>query len=171
MLVRYLEKPQDHSDRFRLVAAGTIFGALLFQVITLGLILYPKELRGQSRYGSVMTAGAILTSDIPDNQEVAAFDVAAWPLVGQGQKTLSVPWPEPYIGDLAARQRKVDQLFEVRRPRAERIALAKRYGVRTLILDRRFGGRDAWRRWQLEILVSHAKSTKHVGPMWRFDLY
>jgi len=171
ILVRYLEQPEEHSERFRKIAVGMIFGILLFQLITLGLILYPKESRGQRRYGSVVTAGAELTSDIPDKQEVAAYDVAAWPLVGQGQRTLSVPWPEPFIGDLADRQDKVDDLFNVWISKSERIALAKRYRVRTLILDQRFGPGKPWRRWQLRILIGQAKASERSGPMWRFDLY
>lgn len=171
MLVRYLERPQEHSDRFRKFAVGTIFGTLLFQLITLGLILYPKEFRGQSRYGNVLIAGAALTSDIRDDQQVAAYDVAAWPLVGQGQKTLSVPWPEPFIGDLSVRQDRVDDLFNVWISKHDRISTAKRYGIRTLILDERFGPGKPWRHWQLRILSSQAQATKRSGPMWRFDLY
>jgi hypothetical protein len=171
ILVRYLEKPEGYGERFRKIAVGTIFGTLLFQFITLGLILYPKEARGQRRYGNVVTAGGMLTDDIPDKQEVAAYDVAAWPLVGQGQRTLSVPWPEPFIADLADRQRKVDDLFNVWISRSDRIALARQYGVRTLILDQRFGPGKPWRPWQLKILVSQAKASEHSGPMWRFDLY
>jgi hypothetical protein len=171
ILVRYLEKPEGHGERFRKIAVGTIFGALLFQFITLGLILYPKEARGQRRYGNVVTAGGMLTDDISDKLEVAAYDVAAWPLVGQGQRALSVPWPEPFIGDLADRQRKVDDLFNVWISRSDRVALARKYGVRTLILDQRFGPGKPWRNWQLKILISQAKASEHSGPMWRFDLY
>ena len=171
MLVRFLEQPQAHGERFRLIAVCTIFATLLFQIIALGFILYPKEYAGQKRYGSVVAEGATLTSDIPDSEEVAAFDVAAWPLVGQGQRTLSVPWPEPYIGDLSGRQAKVEQLFNVWISKDERIALAKRYGVRTLILDQRFGSGKGWRGWQLRVLLKQAKSSKRAGPMWRFDLY
>jgi hypothetical protein len=171
ILVRRLEQPEKHSERFRLIFTGAVFGTLLFQLLALGLILYPKEFRSQRRYGDVGAAGARLTNDIPDTSEVAAYDVAAWPLVAQGQKALSVPWPEPYINDLAVRQDKVDQLFNVWISKADRVALAKHYGIRTLILDQRFGPGRPWRNWQLRILASQAKALKRSGPMWRFDLY
>ena len=171
MLVRYIEHPRSHSERFRLIAVCTIFATLLFQLITLAFILYPKEYYGQKRYGSVLAAGSRLTADIADTKEVAAYDVAAWPLVAQGQRTFSVPWPEPYIGDLKDRQEKVEQLFNVWISKEDRIALARRYGVRTLILDERFGLGKRWRNWQLRVLIKQSKSSKRAGPMWRFDLY
>jgi hypothetical protein len=169
--VRFFENPDSHGDRFKLTLAGTVFGTVLFQVITLGLILYPSEHRGDLRFGSVVAAAQDLTTDIPDSHEVAAYDVAAWPLVGIGQKVLSVPWPEPFISDLDERQRKIDRLFDASISRSERVALAKEYGVRILILDRRFGGKRRWRRWQLTALASQSISVRRSGPMLRFDLY
>lgn len=171
MLVRFLENPEKHGDRFKLALAGTAFGTLLFQAIALGLILYPIEYRDEQRFGSVLAAGIVLTDDIPDTREVAAFDVAAWPLVATGQKVLSVPWPEPFISDLSERQRKIDRLFDIRISRAQRVALAKQYGVQTLILDWRFGAMHRWRRWQLKTLALQSIAVRRSGPMFRFDLY
>jgi hypothetical protein len=85
-----------------------------------------------------------------------------------------VPWPEPFISDLSSRQQKVEQLFDWRLSRQQRVALAKKYGVRTLILDDRYGPLDEPREWkaqQLRIFLSQSVGTWHSGPMWRFDLY
>lgn len=172
ILVRWFEDPAQHTERFRITAISVIFATLLFQCITLGAILYPKESRAQKRYGDVTIAAANLVRDIPDNEEVAGYDVAAWPLVAQGQKVFAVPWPEPYISDLVDRQRKTALLFRTDLSRVQRRALAQQYGVRTLILDQRSGPtKKGWRHRQLRTLQSQARSTKRAGPLWRFDLY
>ena len=60
----------------------------------------------------VYIAAERLTSDIPDDEQVAAFGLTAWPVVAAGQRVLSVPWPEPGITDLAERQEMTDALFD-----------------------------------------------------------
>lgn len=170
IFVRFFENPERHSDLFKMTAAGAVFGTLLFQLIALGFIYYPNEYREEKLYGDILRSASALTADVPNSQEVAAYDVAAWPLAASGQKVLSVPWPEPYISNLAERQRAIDQLFDVRLTREERRAIAERYGVRTLILDRRFGPKDRWRRWQIDRLASQSRQVTQAGPLWRFDV-
>ena len=174
LLVPFLENPQSYSDRFKLTLAGSVFGALLFQVLILGLYYFPSHTIRERKYGSVLYEATVLASDIPHGQEVAAYDVAAWPLAAAGQKVLSVPWPEPFIADLKSRQAKIDALFDPRLSHDERVNLAKKFSVRTLILDQRFGPFDDPREWPasyIQILKSQAANSSHAGPMWRFDLY
>ena len=175
ILVPFFERPEEFSDRFKLTLVGSSFAFLLIQGLLLGLILYPFEDRSERRYGSVQRAATTLTSDIPDTQEVAAYDVAAWPVSAIGQKVLSIPWPEPFIKDLAIRQRKVEELFDLRLSSEQRANLARRYSVRTLILDERYGPRGgdlrAWTPNELKRFETQSRKALKAGPMWRFDLY
>jgi hypothetical protein len=175
ILVPFFENHEQYSDRFKLTLVGASFAFFLIQGLLLALVLYALEEKNERKYGSMERAAIALAADIPDNQEVAAYDVAAWPLTGIGQRVLSVPWPEPGIKDLAIRQRKVDELFDLRLSSEQRLHLARSYGVRTLVLDERYGPRNvALRDWtpdQLHRFSIQSVRTLKSGPMWRFDLY
>jgi hypothetical protein len=173
-LVSILENPAHYSDRFKQWAGVGVYAVLLFETVVLGVSMFPEQVRWERQFGNAMTEASVLTADIPDDQQVAAYDAAAYPVAATGQKVLSVPWPEPFISDLSSRQQKVEQLFDWRLSRQQRVALAKKYGVRTLILDDRYGPLDEPREWkaqQLRIFLSQSVGTWHSGPMWRFDLY
>jgi hypothetical protein len=144
---------------------------VFLQFVLLAFFYYRLEHREELRFGSVTDEATRLTASIPDNQEIAAYDVAAWPLVGIGQKVLSIPWPEPMISDLPKRQADVAALFNPGISKEQRIALARAAGVRTLILDIRFGPKGSWQFWQLYYLERQAKSVRVAGPMMRLDLY
>jgi hypothetical protein len=171
ILVRFAESPAVHSDKFKKALAGAAFGTILFQLLAMGIFYWPKEYRDEHRYGNVYDKAANATASIPDNQEVAAYDVAAWPIAASGQKVLSVPWPEPMISDLAKRQAIIAQLFNPRISRTERLALAKAAGVQTLILDVRFGHEQPWEFWELYRLRMQANVFTKVGPIERYDFY
>lgn len=170
LLVRLFSRSGELSEKAKLALVSTLFGAALFQFIVSALYYYPREIRDQRRSGDVYEHSQLLTVDIPDSQPVAAYDVAAWPVAATGQKVLSVPWPEPMIHDLPARQHWIDELFDLRLSRAQRLALAKQRGIRTLILDRRFGPIGKWRRRQLNLLRQQSLVTRQSGPLIRFDL-
>ena len=173
-LVPFLENPADYSDSYKRWTGLGVYAVLLFETVVTGVSMFPEQARWERKFGNAMAEAAALTANIPDSQQVAAYDAAAYPVAATGQKVLSVPWPEPFISDLAARQQKVEQLFDWRLSRQQRVALAKKYGVRTLILDDRFGPLDEPREWkaqQLRVFLSQSVGTWHAGPMWRFDLY
>ena len=120
--------------------------------------------------GNIYDHARGLTADIPDQEPIAAYDVAVWPVVAGGQRAMSVPWPEPFIADLDERQRAAELLFEPSLTRSERIALARRYGVNTLIIDQRFALRRKRNFLRLVILMNEARRFRRLGPLWRFDL-
>ena len=121
-------------------------------------------------YGSAYDRAQALTWDIADDQPVAAYDVAAWPIVATGQRTLSVPWPEPMIADLGERQAAVNRLFDPALGRQERLSLARRLGVRHLIIDRRGPSRRVMPAGLLQRLEQQSVRRRRAGPFLRFDL-
>jgi hypothetical protein len=123
-----------------------------------------------AKLGSAHQAAAQLTRDIPDTQPVAAYDVVAWPIVATGQRAVSVPWPEPMISDLSARQAGAEQLFDPALTRAQRISLARRWGARTLILDRRGPNRRQMPEGLVARLDEQSVRRLEAGPFIRFDL-
>jgi len=146
-------------------------GMLFVQVHLLLLASHLYWEYGQfSRYGSAPAAAARLTADIPDTQPVAAFDVVAWPIVATGQKVVSIPWPEPIIGNLPERQQVAERLFDPALSRADRIALARRWGAKTLILDARGPNRRPMPKGLLTVLEAQSVRHSRVGPFLRFDL-
>jgi hypothetical protein len=171
LLVRFLESPNSHATGFKKVLAAVAFGTVVFQVVAMTLIYWPKEYKDERLFGSVYNESLTLTASIPDRQQIAAYDVAAWPISATGQKVLSVPWPEPMISDLAKRQAMIGRLFDPHISKEQRIALAKAAGVRTLILDVRFGPKRTWEYWETYRFSQQAKRTTFAGPMRRYDLY
>lgn len=115
---------------------------------------------------SAYSAAQILTDDIADTEQVAAFDVTAWPIVATGQKVLSVPWPEPSIADLAERQKAVKVLFDPTLSAETRRAEARALGIKTLVTDHRLFEQE-----MINILNEQAYNTRSSGTLVRFDLF
>jgi hypothetical protein len=126
-------------------------------------MLSPEE---RSTKPNLYLAAQTLTDDIPDVQEVAAHPNAVWPMVATGQKTLSIPWPEPLIHDLAERQATTAALFATDMSADDRIALARMHGVRSLIARTSLLPEDV-----LTALQDQSVSIEISGPLIRFDLY
>ena len=112
-----------------------------------------------------------LTQNIPDVQPVAVYDVAVWPVVATGQRALSEPWPEPGIPDLPQRQAATEQLFDPALSRDQRIALAKQWAVKTLIMHRNGALRREMPPRLIETLRAQSIRQERAGPFLRFDLY
>jgi hypothetical protein len=110
-------------------------------------------------------AARALTADIPDTEEIAAANLLAWPVVGTGQRVLSVPWPEPGISDLSERQSAMRALIDPSIPVEARIALAGDLGVRTLLVSAH--ARDSA---AIRSLTERAVATRVAGPYLRIDL-
>jgi hypothetical protein len=143
------------------------FGAIFAVLFATSAILISGATASASKPQiSVYQAAQNLTGDIPDTEQVAAFDVAAWPIVGTGQKVLSVPWPEPGIADLAQRQQAVLNLFDPALSAEDRRALADAVGIRTLITDIRLLPPQT-----VAILRDQAARFSKSGSMVRIDLY
>ncbi|WP_157898226.1 hypothetical protein [Yoonia vestfoldensis] len=154
------------ADRRRLLLLGLIAAA---NVTTLGLVAHIIGITAPATKPGAVTfyqAAETLTADIADDQPVAAFLTSAWPVVATGQKVLSVPWPEPLITDLAARQAVTKALFAADLAASERVALARRHDVRSLIAPQKRLS-DA----QRAVLQAQALATISAGPLIRFDLY
>lgn len=139
------------------------FTAPLHLVTTARLVAHDRI--GVERSGELPVVLAVLLPEPPNSLGIAAAGVAAWPVVATGQKVLSVPWPEPLIHDLAARQKANDDLFDPALPRQQRLALAKRWKVDTLIIDSRHILPEAASQLRAE-----GWQTRCAGPMMRFDL-
>lgn len=107
-----------------------------------------------------------LTDDIPDDEQVAAHPETVWPVVATGQRVLSIPWPEPLIHDLAMRQAATAALFSADLSAADRIALARAHGVRSLIFQP-----ARLRPGVLAALQDQAVFSETFGTLSRFDLY
>jgi hypothetical protein len=122
------------------------------------------------RDGSAYASALTLTRDVPDSEPVAAYDVAAWPIVATGQRVVSVPWPEPMIDGLAERQAAAERLFDPALSRDERLRLARRWGAKTLILDKYGPLRRKMPKGLLERLEAQSVRKGEAGRFIRFDL-
>ncbi len=114
----------------------------------------------------VYAAAERLTTGLPDDEEIAAAGLTAWPVVAAGQRVLSVPWPEPGIADLAERQAMTIALFDPALSAEARRALAKDLGIRVLMADQRLIPPDL-----LEALAEQAFSASQDSTLHRFDLW
>jgi len=169
LLILAGERWPTMSRRTRLAAFA---GAMI--VVQLHFLLLAIHLNSEyvqyRKYGSAHAAAARLTADIPDAQPVAAFDVIAWPIVATGQKVVSIPWPEPMIGNLPERQEVAERLFDPALGRKDRLALARRWGAKTLILDARGPNRRPMPVGLVQTLQAQSVRHSRVGPFLRFDL-
>jgi hypothetical protein len=169
LIIRVFRGEIARTLRSRIVVAAIAWGCVLTHVSAVAFT-YVKEAPRARAIGNIANHAAVLTADIPDDEPIAAYDVSVWPVVASGQKAMSVPWPEPFIPDLDERQRVSDLLFEPSLTRAQRLSLARRYGVRTLIVDQRFAVRRHPNFLRLVVLLQQSRSVRRRGPLWRFNL-
>ena len=140
----------------------------LFGIMTVAQ--FDTEQRIFEEEGSSYAAALALTHDIPDREPVAAYDVFAWPIVATGQRVVSVPWPEPMIDGLADRQAAAERLFDPSLTRDQRVGLARRWGAKVLIMDRKGPLRRKMPKRMLETLEAQSARTTESGGFIRFDL-
>jgi hypothetical protein len=145
-----------------------LLSVALWSVMTYGQLKVEQRIYDEE--GSSYEAALALTRDIPDGEPVAAYDVFAWPIVATGQRVVSVPWPEPMIDGLAARQAAAERLFDPALTRGERLALARRWGAKTLIMDRRGPLRRKMPKGLLPTLEAQSVRHSQAGKFIRFDL-
>lgn len=113
----------------------------------------------------IYSAAERLTRDVPDDEQIAAVGLTAWPVVATGQRVLSVPWPEPAIANLRERQEMTDALFDPALSSQARRDLAAELGIRVLIADRRYLPPGL-----LLALEEASVSTSQDGMLHRFNL-
>jgi hypothetical protein len=150
-----------------------LFTLALLSLSLLGVLTYAQlvaEQRIYNKEGNAYEAALALTRDIPDREPVAAYDVFAWPIVATGQRVVSVPWPEPMIDGLAARQAAAERLFDPTLSRDQRLALARRWGAKTLIMDKRGPLRRPMPKGIFERLETQSVRHSEAGEFIRFDL-
>lgn len=163
-------------DDWRTLPRAAQLGLFAFALLCLGTfgMMTSAQLVAEQRVfdkeGSSYAAALALTRDIPDGEPVAAYDVFAWPIVATGQRVVSVPWPEPMIDGLAERQAAAERLFDPALGRDERLALARRWGAKTLILDKGGPLRRKMPRGLLERLEAQSVRHAEAGRFIRFDL-
>lgn len=140
-------------------------------VFALVLFVFPtsEAIRDELRYRktalNVYSIGQQLTADMPKTEPIAVAPQAVWPIVASGQRVVSIPWPEPGIRDLAQRQQANASLFDPALSRADRLAVAQRYGANTLIVDTRFLPSNV-----VETLRDQAVYVEQIASIVRFDL-
>jgi len=115
---------------------------------------------------STFESAQVMVEDIPKTEEVAVHGIAAWPVVANGQRVLSIPWPEPGIQDLGTRQASLSELFGDAVSWEQRLRIAKSLNVKTAIVDDRLIHPTILAQFS-EKSVAHRRH----GMMWRFDLY
>lgn len=163
-------------DDWRTLARPMQLGLFTLALLSLALcfVMTYGQLKVEQRIfdeeGNSYEAALALTRDIPDREPVAAYDVFAWPIVATGQRVVSVPWPEPMIDGLAARQAAAERLFDPALTRAERLALARSWGARILIMDKRGPLRRKMPKGMIETLKAQSVRHSEAGGFVRFDL-
>lgn len=155
------------------VAQLGLFGFALLCLTLFGVTTHAQLVAEQKiavKEGNSYDAALALTRDIPDSEPVAAYDVFAWPIVATGQRVVSVPWPEPMIDGLAERQAAAERLFDPALSRDERLRLARIWGAKTLIMDKRGPLRRKMPKDMLETLEAQSVRKTQAGLFIRFDL-
>ncbi|HEX8241728.1 MAG TPA: hypothetical protein VF574_18480 [Allosphingosinicella sp.] len=140
----------------------------LFGVMTRAQLIVEQQIADKE--GNAYNAALALTRDIPEGEPVAAYDVFAWPIVATGQRVVSVPWPEPMIDGLAKRQAAAERLFDPALSRDQRLRLARHWGARTLIMDKKGPLRRKMPKGMLQRLEAQSVRHSEAGHFIRFDL-
>lgn len=170
LLIAVARRWSDLGKRVQLALFGLLL-LIVYAYAGCSLILLRDEAASARKDGNNYVEAQALTADIPDMQPVAVYDIAVWPVVATGQRALSEPWPEPGIPNLAVRQQATERLFDPTLERRQRIALARRLGVRTLIMHERGALRRTMPPRLIETLREQSVNRERAGPLLRFDLY
>jgi hypothetical protein len=170
LLIVLSRRWSNYSSGRQLAVFGIGMAILSAFVITSSLS-FQFQSEGAHQDGNNYVSALALTRDIPDMQPVAVYDVAVWPIVATGQRALSEPWPEPGISQLAERQAVTERLFDPALDRQQRVALAKNWGVKVLIMHSRGALRKEMPARLVETLAEQSVRQERSGPFLRFDLY
>jgi len=124
-----------------------------------------EEMRAEgARDGNLLIAATRLTEGAEGG--FAGAGTAAFPIAASGRRVLSTPFAEPLVADFEARQTATNALFDPALDAASRAGLARRYGVRYLVVDARTsppGLRQRLKAGSIRVMRS--------GPLLRYQLY
>jgi hypothetical protein len=118
--------------------------------------------------GNVMVNARCLLADRPTG--IAAYEVAAWPIVVNGLKVYVTPYPETLIPDQEARWQRNRALFEAPVDAAARRRMAAAIGVRVLVAHT-IGDKLALSRPDQARLARQAWRVSHIQSLVRYDLF
>lgn len=123
------------------------------------------EMQAQGRRdGNLLAAATLLTQGTEGG--FAGLSTAAFPIAASGRRVLSTPFAEPLVADFEARQAATKALFDPALDAAARAALARRHGVRYLVVDRRYSPQSL-----RDTLATGAIGTTQRGALLRYQLY
>ncbi len=123
------------------------------------------EMRAEERKnGNLLIAASLLTESTRGG--FAGLSTASFPIAATGQRVLSTPFAEPLVRDMPQRQAATASLFDPSIDSFDRVARAKRVGVRYLVVDVRYS--PAILRHHL---AAGAIEAKRSGALTRYRLY
>lgn len=123
------------------------------------------EMRVQgTRDGNLLVAATLLTDGAEGG--FAGLSTAAFPIAASGRRVLSTPFAEPLVADFEARQAATNALFDPALDAATRADLARRHGVRYLVVDARTSPPGLRQR-----LKAGSIGVMRSGPLLRYQLY
>ena len=140
--------------------------ALYVVVIQIGwTAIKLEEMRAEgTREGNLLVAATRLTEGSEGG--FAGLSTAAFPIAASGRRVLSTPFAEPLVADFARRQAATMALFDPTLDAAARADLARRQGVRYLVVDARHSPVSLQQR-----LTAGSIGVMRSGPLLRYQLY
>ena len=116
------------------------------------------------RDGNLLVAAMQLTEGSEGG--FAGLSTAAFPIAASGRRVLSTPFGEPLVEDFEKRQAATKALFEPALDAVTRAELARRHGVRYLVVDARYSPPALRQR-----LAAGAVGVRRSGVLLRYQLY
>ena len=116
------------------------------------------------RDGNLLVAAMQLTEGSEGG--FAGLSTAAFPIAASGRRVLSTPFAEPLVEDFEKRQAATKTLFEPALDAVARAELARRHGVRYLVVDARYSPPALRQR-----LAAGAVGVRRSGVLLRYQLY
>ena len=124
-----------------------------------------EEMRAQGeRDGNLLVAATQLTQGTDGG--FAGLSSAAFPIAASGRRVLSTPFAEPLVQDFEQRQAATEALFDPSLDAIQRAQLARRHGVRYLVVDARYSPPILRQR-----LAAGSIGVKRSGVLLRYQLY
>ena len=151
--------------RSRTASVGQVlaFYAVVIQVGWTAIRFDEMRVQGE-RDGNLLVAAMHLTHGTEGG--FAGLITAAFPIAASGRRVLSTPFAEPLVADFEQRQAATRALFNPALNGAMRADLARRYGVRYLVVDVRYSPPVLRQR-----LAAGSIGVMRSGVLLRYQLY
>ena len=151
--------------RSRKAMAGQVLAIYVVAIQVAWTAVKLEEMRAQGeRDDNLLVAAMDLTRGTEGG--FAGWITASFPIAASGRRVLSTPFAEPLVEDLEARQAATKALFDPSLDAARRAELARRHGVRYLVVDVRNSPPVMRQR-----LAAGAVGVKRSGVLRRYQLY